>query len=238
MARAVEHHIEFTLEDYHHHIRMVLGCGINAATREAERRIATGQALLICQEFDADDNPKGDAYVVNRRHFSTKYNLKFDRYDRLWVVPRTLKFTFGSIKFDPSDPGGPVVEQIGGLPDWMYDFVYTVVEQEVSSSPAPAALPAPDEKPDDKTGPDPFRTGAAGRPSAAHLIRDEARRRISAKKVTPREGGLADFSKGLANWWDENRKTFEPHGPELTAGSIENIVRDLWRAALGAKPTK
>jgi hypothetical protein len=155
MAQAVDHHNEFTLDDYHHHVRMVLGCGINAAVREMERRIATGQSLLLCQEYDADNNPKGDAYVINRRDFSTKYNLKFDMSDRLRVVPRTLKSMFGGGKPDPSDPFGPAVERIGGLPKWMDDFDYTVVEQDVRSSPPPATLPAPDQQPENKAGPDP-----------------------------------------------------------------------------------
>jgi hypothetical protein len=83
-----------------------------------------------------------------------------------------------------------------------------------------------------------FRTGAAGRPTAADFVLDEAERRIAKEEITPTEGGLADFSRKLFKWYDKERITFKPHGPKLTAGSIENIVRDLWRAALRAQPTK
>jgi hypothetical protein len=82
-----------------------------------------------------------------------------------------------------------------------------------------------------------YRTGAPGRPSAADFVLDEAKRRIAKKEVTPKVGGLADFSRKLADWYDKNRKTFKQL-PDLTAGTIENIVRDLWRAALRAQPTK
>src|SRR5262249_36577106 len=111
-------------------------------------------------------------------------------------------------------------------------------EQDVRSSPPPEALPAPDQQPADKAGPDPFRTGAPGRPTAADFVLPEAERRIAKEEATPARGGLADFSREVADWYDIERKKFKPHGPELTAGRIENIVRDLWRAAAGAQSTK
>jgi hypothetical protein len=85
-------------------------------------------------------------------------------------------------------------------------------------------------------GVDPFRTGAAGRPSAAHLIEVEAGRRITNKEVTPTLGGLTSFSEDLETWWEKERHKpeYNPPGPPMKAGSIKNVVRKLWTAACGA----
>jgi hypothetical protein len=141
MAPAESQHtrIEFTLDDYLHHLRVVLGCRINAAVREMARRIATDErVLLICREYDADDNLKGEA-DVDRRDFSVNFDLKFDMSGRLRVVPRTLRSMFGGIEVDSSADG--VTHRIF-LPKWHDDFVYTVVEQATSST-TTAVLPAP-----------------------------------------------------------------------------------------------
>jgi hypothetical protein len=87
-------------------------------------------------------------------------------------------------------------------------------------------------------GPDPFRTGAAGRRPAYHLIQEELERRIRTKEVKPKLRGHAAACRRLEDWWKIERKTFNPHGPPMTARSIENSTRDIWRAALNANPIK
>jgi hypothetical protein len=76
---------------------------------------------------------------------------------------------------------------------------------------------------------DPFRTGAPGRPSAKDMIRAEAERRLLSGEVVPRPRGLARFAQDLSNWWERERQKFTPPGPAMKAGTIENIVRNLWR---------
>jgi hypothetical protein len=94
---------------------------------------------------------------------------------------------------------------------------------------APAAKPAPEPAP---SSPDPFRTGTVGRPSASHLILEEATRRIITKEITPTKGGLSAFARDLAEWWSRKRLTYpeDLRPPELKAKQIAAIVRDLWRA--------
>jgi hypothetical protein len=122
----------------------------------------------------------------------------------IWVVSFTR-----SIIRDPAD--GEI-----------YDLRFFLPEPKTDSAPA------------DNTGPDPFRTGAAGRPSAAAIVLAEAERRIRDKEVTPKQGGLTAFSTDLKNWWEEKRHTYNPDpGPRMTASGIRSCgVRDLWNAAL------
>jgi hypothetical protein len=47
---------------------------------------------------------------------------------------------------------------------------------------------------------DPFRTGAPGRPSAAHFIVAEAKRRISSGQIVRQPRGLARFARDLYDW--------------------------------------
>jgi hypothetical protein len=151
---------------------------------------------------------------VDPSFFRSNLILEFDRHDRVQVISQS------------------------GF-EWC-DFRYRIakgcdVRAICWSRRPPAPQAAPDQQPEDSAGPDPFRTGAAGRPTPAHLIKAEAERRITEKEVTPTGGGLADFSRKLADWWNDKRKTFEPHGPEMTAGSIKNVVRELWNAALSVQ---
>jgi len=53
--------------------------------------------------------------------------------------------------------------------------------------------------------------------------------------VTPMPGGLTTFSEDLKKWWDVERLNFNPSGPPMEAGSIKNVVRELWNAALGVQ---
>jgi len=68
---------------------------------------------------------------------------------------------------------------------------------------------------------DPFRTGAAGRPTAAKMIQAEAERKISSGEVAWRPGGLARFARDLSDWWERERQKFSPPGPAMKAGTIE-----------------
>ena len=76
---------------------------------------------------------------------------------------------------------------------------------------------------------DPFRTGAPGRPTAAHMIAAEAKRIISSGEVVPQRRGLARFARDLSDWWEQERLKLTPPGPAMKAGTIENKVRKLWR---------
>jgi hypothetical protein len=82
---------------------------------------------------------------------------------------------------------------------------------------------------------DPFRTGAAGRPTAKHFVLQEAERRISSNEVQPKAGALARFAKELADWWDTERQKYKSPGPPLSAPTIETIIRDVWNSSLPAK---
>lgn len=122
------------------------------------------------------------------------------------------------------------------------EFHYTVLEQDaqfIDWLPRPSASETAldlDQEPKDRAGPDPFKTGAAGRPPVMHFITIEAERRIADKEVTPALGGLAKFGQDLADWWNSReRRTFNPPGAPVTAKSVENALRKLWNAALGAQ---
>jgi len=161
------------------------------------------------KKYDLNGNPQEDgAEVVNRAVFRSR-NLDFDRHGHIRLVP-----------------------------EWGDDR-YTIVEPcdfwIIWPAPAQASQTAPEQQPADKAGPDPFKTGAAGRPSAADFILTEAKRRIADKEVTPRSNELTAFSENLEKWWNEKRLTFNPPGPPLKAGSIKNVVRKLWNEALGAR---
>jgi hypothetical protein len=139
MAQAADHPtaIERSLDDYHRYIRVTLGCGINVALCEMERRIVAGQLLLMRRQYDVDGNPKGDAVAIDRFAFLGNYALQFDMRGWVRVIPRKpeaglLPGGISSIKLDESDPNWPVVRLTGRAMD---DFDYTVVER-------PSRLPA------------------------------------------------------------------------------------------------
>jgi hypothetical protein len=193
------------------------GYEIEPALRTMEQHIATPEFPLTVEEY-VDGELRNAYNVTDRFYFRTKYKLKFDLYDQeVRVVPRIWRLMWGGLAF---------VERR-----------YRVVKQTVRLVwPAyPPASHAPNQQPEDMAAPDPFRTGAAGRPSAAHFVLAEAERRIAEKEVTPTLGGLNAFSEDLKNWWDVERLTFNPPGPPMEAGSIKNVVRELWNAALGVQ---
>jgi hypothetical protein len=77
---------------------------------------------------------------------------------------------------------------------------------------------------------DPFKTGAPGRSTVAHLVIAEAKRRIESGEV-PRTDSLEKFSQVLADWNEEERKR-EPTRPSMKSGTIANRIRSLWRTKL------
>jgi hypothetical protein len=195
-----------------------LGYDRYAALCEMSERIWGGQLRLTRQRYvlgkpySPTDGKPYNPEPVDPSFFRSKLTLDFDhRHDRVEVV-----------------------ERVAGLP---WDLRYRIAEGCDARAiwPRPlASQTAPVQQPD-SAGPDPFRTGAAGRPSAAYLIEIEAKRRIAEKEVTPTLGGLTAFSEDLAKWWAEKRLTFDPPGPPMEAGSIKNVVRELWNAALGVQ---
>ena len=97
------------------------------------------------------------------------------------------------------------------------DTEWRLVCEYRNSIPAKSAMPA-------------FKTGAPGRPTAAHFVAAEAERRIASGEIVPRKGNLTKASEELAAWWREVRR--EHDGPPMTAGSVKNSIRPLWHRAL------
>jgi hypothetical protein len=110
-------------------------------------------------------------------------------------------------------------------------------QQPTGGPPAPAdtVISAALMPPVEPAVPDPFRTGAPGRPTAKHLILAEAKQRITNDRSTSLPQGLREFAESLAKWWEEERQKYPELSPPATkADSIENIVRDIWNE----RPTK
>jgi hypothetical protein len=171
MAQAVEHFKslrEWSLTDYHRYVRITLGCGINLALCEMERRVVAEQLVLIRREYDADDNLK-NAVVIDRFNFLSNYSFQFDRDDRVKVVTRRPEGLLpGGIthitKIDESDPKNPHVK-IG--PGRVMDGYYTVVELPPRPPAAQRRRLTKASKP--KGGAKPIR-----KPSSAQAVRDAA----------------------------------------------------------------
>lgn len=79
---------------------------------------------------------------------------------------------------------------------------------------------------------DPFYSGAAGRPSGAHLVREEAKRRIDAGLVTVSKGKLTQFAAEMSGWYAAERHRYKPTGPPLTKKTIVNTLRAYWNSKL------
>jgi hypothetical protein len=79
---------------------------------------------------------------------------------------------------------------------------------------------------------DPFRTGAAGRPTAIEHIETDARRRIDQGEVTPIRGRLTKFAKDLEEWWCAKRMEFNPRGPKTGWKAIADKIRAHWTSRL------
>jgi hypothetical protein len=102
-----------------------------------------------------------------------------------------------------------------------------VVGSSTSEAPNLVEVPAVDQ----------FRTGAAGRPTAKHVILDEFERMLGAEEVEPTEGRLTKFAQDImAPWWETRRLASK--GPSVKPGTIVNMLREPWRKALAAKRIK
>lgn len=67
-----------------------------------------------------------------------------------------------------------------------------------------------------------YRTGVSGKPSSAHLVEPELRRRVKAGEVEPT---LKAEAAALAEWL----KSQHPQAPPMTAKTIRNRFRGLYR---------
>jgi hypothetical protein len=101
------------------------------------------------------------------------------------------------------------------------DTRYRLVCEFRDGIPAKSATPAVD----------PFKTGAPGRPTVAHLVIAEAKRRIESGEAVLRKDGFTKFAEDLVAWNEEERKR-EPRRPAMKTGSIKNSTRKLWNRAL------
>jgi hypothetical protein len=139
MAKAAKRiSMEWDLDDYYRLVRITLGCGINAALWEMERRVVAEQILLICREYDADYNFKGNAVVINRVDFLRNYTFTVDigNGNRVRVAKRRPEA--GVFQGGMTFIGSELVQIGSGRV--MDGYYYTVGEQ---PSP-PASPPAPD----------------------------------------------------------------------------------------------
>ncbi len=81
--------------------------------------------------------------------------------------------------------------------------------------------------------PDPYRTGAPGRPSIMHLILAEFYRRANGND-TEVKPTLAAEARSLRDWAAEEH----PKAPKPSAGTIENKIREAYHQYHSENPTK
>jgi hypothetical protein len=117
---------------------------------------------------------------------------------------------------------------------FIYEPVFRAADwREVFRDLIPAAQPEPSSSTID---PDPFHTGAPGRPGARTWIEDKTKDMIDKGEVTPTHGGLSAFAREtLHPWWEVERKKYTPARPAVTFKTIRNIARPIWNAALSAR---
>jgi hypothetical protein len=80
-----------------------------------------------------------------------------------------------------------------------------------------------------------FRTGEPGRPGYSDLVLEEAKFRIRTGQVVPARRGLAKFARSLWSWWEAVRIVLNAP-PFKSALYIEDLVREIWNAALSGNP--
>jgi hypothetical protein len=213
MAKDTDQHtpVEWNLGDLLSYLRRKFRWRDDFALYAVDQRIAAGDLPLKVSHF-LDEKFQGES-VVDPSYYRNYLGLEI-KGGGVQVITKHFALVPGEFRYT-------VLKQDAEFVDWLPC--------------PPASQTALDQEPKDKASPDPFKTGAAGHPTAAHLIRTEAERRIAEKEVTPTSGGLTAFSEDLEKWWDVERVTFERHGPPMKAGSIKNVVRELWNAALGAQ---
>jgi hypothetical protein len=107
--------------------------------------------------------------------------------------------------------------------------VFVDDDEFLSSLDNDAAQTAPEQQPQDNAGPDPFKTGAAGRPTAVAIIQQEAERRIREGEVDPLLRKAGDVADELAEWWEVKRLKYTPPGPSVKTKTIYGYILPLWR---------
>ncbi len=119
------------------------------------------------------------------------------------------------------------------LEDYDYKTVHRLFENlALSEADARAWMDRYDEeKP--SVEPDPYRTGAPGRPSIMHLILDEFRRRANGND-TELKPTLAAEARSLRDWAAEKH----PKAPKTSARTIENKIREAYHQYHSENPTK
>ncbi len=119
------------------------------------------------------------------------------------------------------------------LEDYDYKTVHRLFENlALSEADARAWMDRYDEeKP--SVEPDPYRTGAPGRPSIMHLILDEFRRRANGND-TEVKPTLAAEARSLRDWAAEKH----PNAPKTSAHTIENQIREAYHQYHSENPTK
>jgi hypothetical protein len=106
-----------------------------------------------------------------------------------------------------------------------------VEEEQAAAAGSTSAQPSAAE------GIDPFNSGGGGRPTAMHIILQEAKRQIDDGVFVPRRHGQEGFAKELENWWkQENHDHYQSRGPKTTGKAIQNNrdFQNLWSTALAA----
>jgi hypothetical protein len=79
------------------------------------------------------------------------------------------------------------------------------------------------------------RTGAAGRPSAKHLVLNELNRRARDGEI-PSNASIKQIAHELADWYEAGPRKQEPNLPPLTSETIRKSLRAEIRRAMGEMP--
>jgi hypothetical protein len=95
----------------------------------------------------------------------------------------------------------------------VYRIEVLVPRQECAAVPAPAEVAI-----------DPFKTGAAGRPSAAKVLCAEAERRIAEHDIS--QDTLKAFAASMLAWLYKTH----PEAPNTSQKNAETILRSLWHS--------
>ena len=95
----------------------------------------------------------------------------------------------------------------------------------------PADVDKPGPSAIEKPEPDPYKSGAPGRPSAMHLVESEFHRRAKAGECL---GSLKDEAEALLDLKEKNH----PKAPRLTANTIKNRIRKPYNELVRNQPPK
>jgi hypothetical protein len=216
------------------------------------RRAHFEELASYLQEFSQAGTPPADTDVIRRRG-----HIRGSTW-RQWLADGSLDRETGTIDrlFEGRRSHKEVFEPV--LEGADVHFVYSILSARrethatqpaalaaaaptlpvaLTEQPAEAALPPETAASIAATDLDQFRTGAAGRPTAKHVILEEFERMLGAEEVEPTEGGLTKFAQDImAPWWETRRLASK--GPSVKPRTIVNMLREPWRKALAVKRTK